>query len=88
MYGRGKKLSKPKTQNKIGYPFILKKRDIKDRIIWDIWTLFETEEEKKKKEIRERKETNEQLIKDRIRDIRTLLELKEDYFKPKRFFPE
>ena len=50
VYGRGKKQSKPKTQNKINNirnPFILKrKKDIKDRIIRDIRTLFELEEEK------------------------------------------
>ena len=57
MYGRGRKTkNKPRTQN-IRNPFILKKKkiEIKDRIIRDIWTLFETEEEKRKKEIRERK---------------------------------
>ena len=38
MYGRGKKLSKPKTQN-IKNPLILKKqkKEIKERIIRDIW---------------------------------------------------
>ena len=63
-------------------------RIINDRIIRDNWTLFETEEEeKRKKEIREKKEINVRLIKDRvIRDIRTLLEHEDDddYFKPKR----
>ena len=57
MYGRGRKTkNKSRTQN-IRNPFILKKKkiEIKDRIIRDIWTLFETEEEKMKKEIRERK---------------------------------
>ena len=45
----------------IGYlirnPFVLKKKkkEIKDRIIRDIWTLFETEEKKRNKEIREKK---------------------------------
>ena len=39
VYGTGKKLSKPKAQ-KTRNPFILKK-EIKDRIIRDIWTLFE-----------------------------------------------
>ena len=47
VYGRGKELSKPKAQNKIRSPFILKK--IKDRIIRDIRTLSETEEEKKER---------------------------------------
>ena len=38
-----------------------------------------------KKEIREKKEINDRLIEDRIiRDIRTLLEQEEDYYKPKR----
>ena len=42
VHERGKKLSKPKTQNKTRNPFILKKKKkIKDRIIRDIWTLFE-----------------------------------------------
>ena len=51
MYGRGKKLSKPKTQKQsveniiksIKYLFILKKenKEIKDRIVGDIRTLFE-----------------------------------------------
>ena len=50
MYGRGNKLSKPKIQNIIRNPFILKKTEkeiidkiIKDRIIRDVWTLFDTE---------------------------------------------
>ena len=47
MYGGGNKLSKPKTQNTRN-PFLLKKKkiEIKVRTIRDIWTLFETEEEK------------------------------------------
>ena len=54
VYGRGKKLSKPKTQNKINSirnPFILKKKtkEIKNVIIRDIWTLFETEKRKKER---------------------------------------
>ena len=46
VYGRRKKLSKPKSKNKIKNPFISKnkKKEIKDRAIRDIWTLFETEE--------------------------------------------
>ena len=51
-YGRGKRLSKRKAQNKIiniRNPFILKnKKKNKDRIIRDTWTLYETEEEKNK----------------------------------------
>ena len=61
MYGRWKKLSKPKTLNKIRNLFVFKKKkEIKDRIIRDIWTLFQTEEEKKerKKLEREKKKTN------------------------------
>ena len=50
MYGRGKKLSKPKKQN-ITNPFILNKNLKIEKL--DIWTFFETEE--KKKEIREKK---------------------------------
>ena len=46
VYRRGKKLRKLKTQN-IRNPFTLKKKEIKDRIIRDIWTLYETEEGKK-----------------------------------------
>ena len=44
VHERGKKFIKPKTQNKVRNPFILKKKkkEIKDRLIRDIWTLFET----------------------------------------------
>ena len=69
LYERGKKLSKPKAQNKIRNPFILKKKkkEIKDRIIRDVWTLFETEKQKKeRKELEKKKEINERLIIDRI----------------------
>ena len=50
VYGRGKKLSKPKKQN-IKKPFISEgnKEKIKVRIIRNIWTLFDTEEETKEK---------------------------------------
>ena len=65
MYGRENKLIKQKTQNKIRYPFILKKtekeiidRIIKDRIIGDVWTLFDIEEEKKEKKKLEGKKRN------------------------------
>ena len=57
MSGGGKKLSKPKTQNTRN-SFLLKKKkkENKDKIIRDIWQLFETEEEKKrKKQIREKR---------------------------------
>ena len=83
VYGRGKKLCKPKTQN-IRNLFILKKKKIYI-IIRNIWTLFETEEEKRKKEIREKRGINNRLINDRIiRDIKTRFEQEvEDYYKPK-----
>ena len=48
VYGRGKKLRKPKTQN-IRKPFISENnKKNKDRIIRDIQTLFETEEKKER----------------------------------------
>ena len=50
LFWRGKKLSKPKTQNKpsnIRNPYILKR---KDRIIRDIWRFFQTKKERKKLE--------------------------------------
>ena len=56
VYGRGKELNKQETQN-IKKPFISEenKKKIKDRIITDIWTLFDTEEKKRMKEIRAKK---------------------------------
>ena len=56
-YVGGKKLTKPKTQNRKN-PFLSKRRkkEIKDRIIRDIWTLFETEKEKKEKKKFQKKE--------------------------------
>ena len=62
------------------------KKKTKDRIIRDIWKLFETEEEKEeRKDSDKKKKKNEILIKDKIiRDIRTLFEQEEDYYKPKR----
>ena len=71
MSGRGGKLSKPKTQNKVRNPFILKKKmkEILDILMSDIWTLSETEEEKKKKKRNQRKqEINNRL--DRVRIVR------------------
>ena len=58
---------------------------LKDKIATDIWTLFETEEEKKeRKELEKKKENNEKLIRDGIiREIRTLLEQEEDYYEPR-----
>ena len=49
MYGSGQKLSKPRKQN-IKKPFISEenKKTKKNRVITDIWILFETEEEKEK----------------------------------------
>ena len=62
--------------------FYIKK--IKDRIIREVWTLFETEEEKTEKEKFE-KNNNNRIIKDRIiRDIRTLFAQEEDYYKTKK----
>ena len=46
MYGRGKKLSKPKKQN-ITNPFILNKNLKIEKL--DIWRFFETEEKKERK---------------------------------------
>ena len=63
VYGRGKKLSKPRNQN-IKKPFILKeyKKKIINKTIRNIQILFETEEEK---EERKKQEHNERLIKDK-----------------------
>ena len=77
MYGRGKKLSKPKTQN-IRNPFILNKKckDRKIRYLDILWN-----RRKKERDQRE-KEHNERLFKDRIIwDIRALFEVEqeEDY---------
>ena len=72
MYGTGKKLSKPRKQN-IKKPFISEEnKKIKDRIIRDIRTLFETEQEnEEREESKKGKQQTERLIKDKIiRDIR------------------
>ena len=72
MYGTGKKLSKPRKQN-IKKSFISEEnKKIKDRIIRDIRTLFETEQENEEwKESKKGKQQTERLIKDKIiRDIR------------------
>ena len=83
IYGRGQKLSKPRKKN-IKRPFISEenKEQIKERIIRDIWKLFETKGEKKERKT----EYNERLIKDKVISfIRTLFEQqKEYYYKPKR----
>ena len=48
VHGRGKELNKQETQN-TKKPFISEEnKKIKDRIITDIWTLFDIEEKKKK----------------------------------------
>ena len=81
VYGKEKKLSKPKAQNKIKNIrnlFILKKKKIKDRIIRDIWTLFETENEKKKERNKlEKKLMTDQLKKASLEDIGHFLSIKE-----------
>ena len=52
------------------------KDKLKDKIIRDIWMLFETEQENQgRRELEKKKEPNEQLIKDRIiKGARTLFE--------------
>ena len=55
VYGSGKKLSKPKSKTlKIILCQKRKKKKKSKTIISGIWTLFETEEKKKRKEIREK----------------------------------
>ena len=56
------------------------KDKLKDKIIRDIWTLFETEQEDQgRRELEKKKEPNERLIKDRIiKGTRTLSEQEED----------
>ena len=61
-------------------------KEIKDRIISDIWTTFLTQEEKKKERSWRKKQLNKRLVKDRIiRDIMRLIEQpgNEDFYKPK-----
>ena len=69
MYGRGRKLSKPKTQN-IRNPFILKNqksKDIHDRIIRVTWTFLKQKIKKKeKRKLERKKKLNKRLIKVRI----------------------
>ena len=88
LYGRGKKLSRPKKQN-IKKRFISEenKEKINRRIIRDIWKLFETQKEKEeRKESEKKKKQNERIIKNKIiRDIKTRFEQEEEnYYKPKR----
>ena len=56
------------------------KDKLKDKIIRDIWMLFETEQENQgRRELEKKKEPNERLIKDRIiKGTRTLFEQEED----------
>ena len=93
MYGREKKLSEPnklgkskKKTKEILFYLMRTKSIIKAKIIRDIWTLFETEEEEKeRKELEKKKRHNKRLITDKlISDIRTLFEKEEDYYKSKR----
>ena len=84
VHGTGKKLRKPKTQNKIKNircPFTLRKRNYR----WNSQRYQDAFRNKKRKN--RKKEINDRLIKDRaIRDIRTLFEQEKDkyYYKPKR----
>ena len=61
---------------------------LKDKIIRDTWTLYETEEEKKeRKDLQKKKEHNERLNKDGIiRDIMAHFEQEEDYYELKRVY--
>ena len=53
MYERAQKLSKPKTQNNIRNPFILKEeKKFKDRIIKIFGHFLKQKKKKRKKEIR------------------------------------
>ena len=80
MYGRGKKLSKSKTQNKKQKTKEKEENtDGTDGIIRNSWTIYDTKEEKmkgkKEKKKGRKKEINYRLIKDRAtRDIRILFE--------------
>ena len=61
---------------------------LKDKIIRDTWTLYETEEEKKeRKDLEKKKEHNERVNKDgMIRDIMAHFEQEEDYYELKRVY--
>ena len=86
MYGRGKKLSKPKKQNKRN-PFISEENKKNQRQSnWRHLDTLQQKKNKKKKKLEKEIELNERFIKDRIiRDIKILLEQEEDYYcKPKR----
>ena len=59
---------------------------LKDKIIRDTWTLYETEEEKKeRKDLEKKKEHNERVNKE-IRDIMAHFEQEEDYYELKRVY--
>ena len=64
MYGRGKKLSKPGGKNvKKRFTSKENKEKIEDRIMRDIWKLFEAEKEKEgKRKSEEKKKQNKRLI--------------------------
>ena len=49
MYERENKLSRPKIQNIRNLLILKRKKEIKDKIVKDIWILSETEEEKKER---------------------------------------
>ena len=49
MYERENKLSRPKIQNIRNLLILKRKKEIKDKIVIDIWILSETEEEKKER---------------------------------------
>ena len=68
VYGRGKKLSKPRKQNiKKLFISVENKEKIEDRIIRDIWKLSEQKKKKKKeRNHRKRKKQNEKINKDKI----------------------
>ena len=74
------------TKNLKSFYIKKKKKEIKDTIIRDTWTLFETEGEKEERKKLEKKEHNERLIKYRlIRDMTTRFEQEEEsYYWPER----
>ena len=87
MYGRGKKLSKPKKQNNKSLLYQKRaNRKLKIEDVEIVGHFLQEKKKKRKKGIREKAKHNERLIKDRIiRDIRALFEQKEeDYCKPER----
>ena len=86
VYGRTKKLNKPKTQIRIRNFFILKKKkEVKDRKLEIFGHFLKQEGKKERKKLEKKEEINNTLIKDWvIRDIRILFQQEEeDYYKPK-----